>query len=138
MKARLYLDASAYFSVLVRGEQSRQLETELRGAHLMSSVVLVLEVQRNLVRLVREKAISADQYLAMSDAMRATMEVLRLREVTLDLCLPAAMPAAVLPRSLDLIHLRTAQWFHAEEPLTRFVSLDRAQNHAARELGLPV
>jgi hypothetical protein len=41
------------------------------------------------------------------------------------------------PRTLDLAHLRTALWFHAQEPLTRFVSLDAAQREAAKELGLP-
>jgi prevent-host-death family protein len=41
-------------------------------------------------------------------------------------------------RSLGLAHLRTALWFHAREPLSRFVSLDTAQTQAARELGLPL
>jgi hypothetical protein len=41
------------------------------------------------------------------------------------------------PRSLDLAHLRTARWFHAREPLRRFVTLDAAQELSARELGLP-
>jgi hypothetical protein len=48
------------------------------------------------------------------------------------------MPLVSTPRSLDLVHLRTALWFHRERPLSRFVSLDTAQNQAARELGLPV
>jgi hypothetical protein len=47
------------------------------------------------------------------------------------------MPAVVTPRSLDFVHLRTASWFHARSPLTRFVTLDAAQAQAARELGLP-
>ena len=46
--------------------------------------------------------------------------------------------AVSTPRSLDLAHLRTAMWFHAREPLRRFVTLDEAQADAARELGLPV
>jgi hypothetical protein len=48
------------------------------------------------------------------------------------------MPVLTTPRSLDLIHLRTALAFHRERPLTRFVSLDGALNSAAREMGLPV
>jgi hypothetical protein len=40
--------------------------------------------------------------------------------------------------SIQELNLRTALWFHAEEPLTRFLSLDQAQNLAARELGLPI
>jgi hypothetical protein len=48
------------------------------------------------------------------------------------------MPIVSTPRSLDLVHLRTAAWFHERQGLTRFVGLDSAQNQAARELGLPV
>jgi hypothetical protein len=48
------------------------------------------------------------------------------------------MPAVSTPRSLDLAHLRTALWFHQQERLMRFVSLDEWQTIAARELGLPV
>ena len=60
------------------------------------------------------------------------------RDLTLDLCTGRVMPLVSTPRSLDLIHLRTAIWFHEREPLTRFVSRDRPQEAAARELGLPV
>jgi hypothetical protein len=48
------------------------------------------------------------------------------------------MPVITTPRSLDLAHLRTAVWFHEQDPLIRFVSLDGDQTMAARELGLPV
>jgi hypothetical protein len=48
------------------------------------------------------------------------------------------MPPVTTPRSLDLAHLRTAAWFHAQEPLTRFVTMDTGQASAARDLGLPV
>lgn len=138
MKARLYVDASAYLGVLTRDPRASALLSELRGAALLSSVVFVLEVQRNLVRLARDKVLTTDAYLACGDRLRRDVEVFQLREATLDLCLPTTMPAATLPRSLDLLHLRTAQWFHAQEPITRFVSLDQTQNQAARELGLPV
>ena len=56
----------------------------------------------------------------------------------IDLCTSSAMPAVATPRSLDLAHLRTALWFHAEAPLERFITLDTAQGQAARDLGLPV
>ena len=68
--------------------------------------------------------------------------------LTLDLSTSRVVPLVTTPRSLDLAHLRTALWFHQQEPLTRFVSLDTAQTRfvsvdtaqtqAARELGLPV
>jgi hypothetical protein len=65
------------------------------------------------------------------------IEQFNLRDLTLDLCDALPIPAVITPRSLDLAHLRTAAWFHAEAPLTRFVTLDTAQAQAARELGLP-
>jgi len=61
-----------------------------------------------------------------------------LRDLTLDLCRSRVMPIISTPRSLDLVHLRTALWCHDREPLRRFVSLDAAQTQAARELGLPL
>jgi hypothetical protein len=64
--------------------------------------------------------------------------LLVLRDLTLDLCTSTLLPAVATPRTLDLAHLRTALWFHAAEPIGRFVTLDGAQAEAARELGLPV
>lgn len=48
------------------------------------------------------------------------------------------VPALTTPRSLDLAHLRSALWFHADARIDRFVTLDGSQEQAARELGLPV
>lgn len=138
MKPRIYVDSSAYLGVLTRSSSARDIASDFDRAVLMSSVMFVLEVQRSLVRLAREKALTTEQYVAAVDQFRADLDGFVLRDATLDLCLPTTMPAASLPRSLDLLHLRTALWFHAEAPLTRFVSLDRTQNQAARELGLPV
>ncbi|MBI3490255.1 MAG: hypothetical protein HY047_00400, partial [Acidobacteria bacterium] len=50
----------------------------------------------------------------------------------------SVLPPVATPRSLDLAHLRTAPWFHATEPIDRFVTTDGAQETAAKELGLPV
>jgi len=61
-----------------------------------------------------------------------------LRELTLDLCESNVLPAVATPQSLDLVHLRSALWFHAAERMDRFVTMDGAQEQAARELGLPV
>ena len=72
------------------------------------------------------------------DRVDEDTQVIRLRDLTLDLCASNLVPAITTPRSLDLAHMRTALWFHAAEPLTRFVTLDVSQRQAARELGLPV
>jgi hypothetical protein len=47
------------------------------------------------------------------------------------------MPVVSTPRSLDLVHLKTALWFHREGPLDRFLTQDQTQAAAAREMGLP-
>jgi hypothetical protein len=78
---------------------------------------------------------------ALSDArdrLEKDLEVFALRDLTLDLCTDQRLPIVSTPRSLDLVHLRTALWFHEREPLKRFVTLDEQQRLAARELTLPV
>lgn len=135
---RLYLDTSAYLCILVGDADAQRLSNETAGAELCSSTLMVLEARRNLTRLARESVLSADQYHVCLSRLTQDLERLVLRDLTLDLCDTLPMPAVVTPRSLDLVHLRTAAWFHAQSPLTRFVSLDTGQTQAARELGLPV
>jgi hypothetical protein len=137
-RRRLYLDTSAYLCILLAETGSDRLSRETAGAELLSSVVLVLEAKRNLVRLAREKALSPAQYTAAIDRLDQDARRLTLRDLTLDLCESPALPAVVTPRSLDLAHLQTALWFHAVERIDRFVTLDTAQEEAAREVGLPV
>ena len=135
---RLYLDTSAYLCILLGEEGSERLSEDTAGADLLSSVLLVLETKRNLVRLAREGLLTTDQYKACLDRLELDRHELALRDLTLDLCESNVLPAVATPRSLDLAHLRTALWFHAAEPLERFVTRDDSQRHAAQELGLPV
>jgi hypothetical protein len=135
---RLYLDTSAYLCVLLAEDGARRLSEETAGAELLSSVLLVLEARRNLVRLARDRTLTAVQYKACMDRVEEDTELFVLRDLTLDLCASNLLPAVATPRSLDLAHLRTALWFHATEPIDRFVTLDAGQAQAARELGLPV
>ena len=138
MKRRLYLDTSAYLSVLLAQDGSEQLSRETIGAQLLSSVLLVLETRRNLVRLARQGMLNAEQYKDAIECLDQDIRLFTLRDVTLDLCQSNPLPAVTTPRSLDLAHIRTALWFHAAEPIDRFVTLDLPQRLAARELGLPV
>lgn len=137
-RRRLYLDTSAYLCVLLSEDGARRLSEETSGADLLSSVLLVLEARRNLVRLARDGTLTAAQYKACLDRVEEDAELFVLRDLTLDLCASNLVPAVATPRSLDLAHLRTALWFHAVEPIDRFVTLDSLQAQAARELGLPV
>ena len=134
----MYLDTSAYLCVLLAQHGADRLIRDTSGAELLSSVILVLEARRNLVRLAREGRLQPEQYKACIDRVERDAAVLVLRDLTLDLCQSTALPAVATPRSLDLVHLRTALWFHTTAKLDRFVTMDASQEQAARELGLPV
>ncbi len=138
MAKRFYVDTSAYLCMLLGEAGHKALRRELSGAELVSSVLLVIEAGRNLVRLSREGLLSAAEFQHCTSSMHRDMEQFQLRDVTLDLCESRIMPAVSTPRSLDLAHLRTALWFDEQAKLTRFVSLDEELNLSAAELGLPI
>jgi hypothetical protein len=135
---RLYLDTSAYLTLLVHDPGWERLSDETAGAQLLSSVLLLLETKRTLVRLAREGVLRPEQYKVCVERVESDARMFTLRDLTLDICSSTVMPAVSTPRSLDLAHLRTALSFHTAEPLDRFVTLDVSQEEAARELGLPV
>ena len=134
----MYLDTSAYLCILLAEEGAERLSGETAGAELLSSVLLVLEARRNLIRLAREGTLKAEQYKTCMDRLVEDTDLFILRDLTVDLCASNLLPAIATPRSLDLAHLRTALWFHAAERIERFVTLDASQEQAAKELGLPV
>ncbi|HEV3214657.1 MAG TPA: type II toxin-antitoxin system VapC family toxin [Vicinamibacterales bacterium] len=137
-RRRLYLDTSAYLCILLAEEGWEALSEETDGAELLSSVILILEARRNLIRLAREGALKPELYKICIERLEQDTSLFVLRDLTLDLCQSPLVPAVTTPRSLDLAHLRSAVWFHAGEPIDRFVTLDESQEQAARELGLPV
>jgi hypothetical protein len=137
-RRRLYLDTSAYLCILLREDGATRLSEETAGAELLSSALLVLESRRNVIRLARHGRLDAAAYAACLARIEKDTELFVLRDFTLDLCVVNPLPALATPRSLDLAHLRTALWFHAAEPIDRFVSMDAPQVQAAQELGLPV
>jgi predicted nucleic acid-binding protein len=137
-RRRLYFDTSAYLSILLTQEGWEALSKESDGAMVLSSVLLILEARRNLVRLARQGALEPERYKACLERVEQDATLFALRDVTLDLCQSSPLPAVTTPRSLDLAHLRSALWFHAAEAIDRFVTKDTAQEQAAKELGLPV
>jgi predicted nucleic acid-binding protein len=137
-RRRLYLDTSAYLCMLLAEEGWERLSKETDGAELLSSVLLILEARRNLIRLAREGALKPELYKTCIERLQQDTGLFVLRDLTLDLCQSSLLPAVTTPRSLDLVHLRSALWFHAGERIDRFVTLDGSQEEAARELGLPV
>lgn len=135
---RIYLDTSAYLCILLAEDGWKELVRETEGAELVSSVLLVLEARRNLVRLARERTLTEPQFRECLDRVDLDSELFALHDLTLELCQSNSMPVVATPRSLDLAHLRTALAFHQAEQLDRFVTVDDAQRQAAREMGLPV
>jgi hypothetical protein len=85
------------------------------------------------VQLSRGGRLSPPDLQAALDRLSVDLGQFVLRDLTLDLCRSRVMPIVSTPRSLDLAHLRTALWFHEQEVLTRFVSLDTGQVQGARE-----
>jgi hypothetical protein len=134
----LYLDTSAYLCILLAEQGWEGLSKETDGAELLSSVILILEARRNLIRLAREGALKPGQFKTCIERVEQDTSLFVLRDLTLDLCQSNLLPAVTTPRSLDLAHLRSALWFHAGEGIDRFVTMDSSQEQAARELGLPV
>jgi predicted nucleic acid-binding protein len=137
-RRRLYLDTSAYLCILLAERGSDDLSRETDGAELLSSVLLILEARRNLIRLAREGTLKPESYKVCIARVDEDTSAFVLRDLTLDLCQSNLLPAVTTPRSLDLAHLRSALWFHSSERIDRFVTLDDAQEQAAKELGLPV
>lgn len=136
-KRRVYLDTSAYLSLLLDEPGAAQVAEATNGAACLSSVLLILEARRNLVRFARQGALDASKYEACLARVAADIDVFELRDLTLELCTSLTMPAVATPRSLDLAHLQTALWFHTAQPLDALVTMDATLAQAARELGLP-
>lgn len=137
MADRFYLDTSAYLCVLLGEEGHEAMIKSVSRAEVLSSVLLVLETTRTLIRLSRQGSLSPSDLQLCLDRLDEDVGQFTLRDLTLDLSAGRSFPVVTTPRSQDLVHLRTALWFHSEEPIRRFLTLDRAQEQAARELGLP-
>jgi len=138
IRPRFYVDTSAYLCVLLGEDGAAEMAEAFDGARLYSSVLLVLEARRNLVRLTRGGQLATKKLNDLLDRVQQDVELFTLRDLSIELCADPTLPAMTTPRSLDLAHLRTALWFHRREPLQRFLTCDDGQRQAARELGLPV
>jgi hypothetical protein len=124
--------------ILLGEEGSERLSRETEAAELLSSVLLVLEAKRNLIRLAREGTLRVNRYKTVINRLDQDVPRFVLRDFTLEQCQSITMPAVATPRTLDIAHLRTALWFHAAQKIDRFVTMDTTQEQAAKELGLPV
>lgn len=135
---RVYVDTSAYLCRLLGEEGADEVAAALEGAALHSSALLILEARRSLVWMARRGHLAPSRLNSLLDDLLVDLTAFAIKDLTVDLCADATMPAITTPRSLDLAHLRTALWFHRREPLDAFVTRDDAQRQAAKELGLAV
>ena len=138
MKQYQYIDTSAYLCVLLGEPGASAMATRFAAAELCSSVLLMLEARRTVAHLARTGRLTAAQVAPLLEKLHIDAAKMSLRDLTLDLAFDHAMPVLRTPRSLDLVHLRTALWFHRREPLHGYLTNDALQREAARELGLPV
>ena len=135
---RAYLDTSAYLGILLGASQAMPFVKAISVHILCSSTLLLIEAERNLIRLVRQKEISEAIYEEAFDQLAIDREGFVLRDLTPDLCLTRNFPAVRTPKSADLIHLRTGKWFLEHGGLNLFLSLDKDQLRSAGEFGLPI
>jgi len=122
-----YLDSSAIVKLAVREDESTALRAHLRRRRpLVSSALARTEVVRALLPL-------GDQAVRRGLDVLSTLDLVRISDRTLTVA-GELQPAEL--RSLDAIHLATAQQFDAE--LNHVVTYDDRMAVAARALGLRV
>jgi len=128
-----YVDASALVKLYV-DEPDSDLALELVSADpvLATSWLTVVEVRRNLARVLDGPALARARELAEDDFER--MAMIDPVETTWRSAAEIAEHLGV--RSLDAIHLATAQGLRI--PTLSFCTFDLRQGQAARQLGLHV
>lgn len=135
---RSYIDTSFYLALLLGEKVPTEMRRIVEVSEFLSSVVLVVEVERNLVRLSREGHLSVDLFDEARRRLKSDLEFFTLRDFTFDLSFSGQFPLVRTPRTLDLIHLRTAQWFQENGGLDFFLTLDKKQARAAEDFGFIV
>lgn len=135
---KIYLDTSAYLHLILRDKNFKLIEKTLKGSTICTSVLLIIETERNLVRLSRERKLTQKEFQRLMDKLRTDLHFMIIRNVSVDLALNNSFPAVSTPRTSDLIHLRTAEWFNTNGGIAGFLSCDIRQLSAAKEMGLVV
>jgi predicted nucleic acid-binding protein len=127
----IYLDSCALLKVIIEERESKALEEYLdhyEDVPHVSSAIIRVEMRRALLRdQVRETRLSL---------LGALFRRMRLTRVTDDLLDQAGELPGEYLRSLDAIHLATANLIG--DGLTAFLTYDKRLGAAAEELGLPV
>ena len=104
-------------------EGSDKSSRETVGAQLLSSVLLLLEARRSLVRLAREGRLEPGQYKSCIDRLEQDMSLFHLRDLTLDLCvtITSFMSARPICKSADHLFVPILE---VSVPLLRCIHCD--------------
>ena len=136
--AYVYLDTSVYLGFLLRESSALSFLSVMAHKKACTSVLLLVESERNLVRMSRSRILSSALYQQAIRQLHKDKESFLFKDVTMDLCMSGEYPPVRLPRASDLVHLRTARWFQERGELEGFITLDEPQKAAAYDFGLPV
>lgn len=129
----LYVDSSALLKRYVDEPDSEGCERFLGSDPvLLTARHTVVEVRRNLARIVEEKDLPAQREAFMNDL--ESFSIVELDEVTCDAAAGIAETLGV--RTLDALHLAAAQ--RVGGSTISFLTYDTRQAQAARSLGFPV
>ncbi len=120
-----YVDASAYVKLVLAETESTAMHATLQRTSVTSSVLMVTEFLRAVLREAPER---------MHDAVRL-LDLVTMVPVTREVVLKAGhLPGSV--RSLDAIHLATA--LEMRQQVGPLITYDKRQAAAAEALGLDV
>ena len=129
----IYVDSSALLKRYIDEPDSDTADSLLRSdPSLLTARHTLIEVRRNLARLLGERDASAARSAFLKDV--AVLSIVELDEGTCEAAAGIAETTGV--RSLDALHLAAAQ--RAGGPGLPFLTFDVRQAQAARSLGLTV
>lgn len=129
----LYVDSSALLKRYIDETDSEAADALLRSDQsLLTARHTVVEVRRNLARVLSERAASEARAAFMGD-----LEAFSVIELDADTCeMGAAIAEVTGVRTLDALHLAAAQ--RAGGAALTFLTFDVRQAQAARGLGFTV
>ena len=120
-----FVDASAFLKLFVTEPESAELRRWASGHRLASSDLLRTEARRAIAHMAKSALRSCDEHLTAVHKVQLTPALLDRA---------GRLPGPGL-RSLDAIYVACAEQLRAD--LAGFVSYDRRQLAAVRELGIP-
>jgi predicted nucleic acid-binding protein len=108
-----YLDPSVILSRLFN--QKPEFHHWDQITHAVTSELLVLECKRTIDRAVKQSAISSEKHLQLLRSLQTVLDGVSLIRLTPTVLDRAAQPFSFVIRTLDAIHLVSAQLYEEEK-----------------------